>query len=139
MAKTKEYRIQDRRLLFKCPSCGARRNSIVPDIRRKTIRCHNCGEMVKCLFNRRPEQRVYHAGILLLKTRDGREMEVILKDVSSKGIGLELPAGKSLRHLSVGHEISLSCSWNPNLIPDARYIIRNIQGLRIGAEKISRK
>lgn len=95
--------------------------------------------MVKCLFNRRPEQRVYHAGRLLLKTRDGREMEVILKDLSSKGIGFELPAGKGLKHLSVGHEIQLTCSWNPNLIPDPRFVIRNITGLRVGAEKLSKR
>lgn len=138
MAKTKEFRVQNRRLLFKCPSCGARRNSMIPDIRRKSIRCHACGELIKCLFNRRPEQRVYHAGILNLRTRDGREIEVILKDLSSRGIGFELPAGKSLKLLSIGHEVNLSCSWNPNLIPDSRYVIRNINGLRIGAEKVKK-
>ena len=138
MPKTKEFKIQDRRLLFKCPSCGARRNSIIPDIRRKTVRCHNCGEITRCLFNRRPDQRVYHAGKLILKTRDGREVEVTLKDLSSRGIGFELPTGKSLKLLSVGHEINLTCSWNPNLIPDARYVVRNINGLRIGAEKLKR-
>jgi len=111
---------------------------MIQDIRRKTIRCHSCGEMVKCLFNRRPEQRVYHAGKLNLRTRDGREMEVILKDISSRGIGFELPAGKGLRLVSVGSEIHLSCNWNPNLIPDARYIIKNINGLRVGAEKVKK-
>ena len=138
MPKTKEFKIQDRRLLFKCPSCGARKNSVIPDIRRKTVRCHNCGEMVRCLFNRRPETRVYHAGKLTLRTRDGREFEVTLKDLSSKGIGFELAAGKSLRHLSVGHEINLSCTWNPNLLSQSRYVVRNINGLRVGAEKLAR-
>ena len=138
MPKTKEYKVQDRRLLFKCPSCGSRRNSIIPDIRRKTIRCHNCGEMVRCVFNRRPEQRDHHAGKLTLRTRDGREMEVTLKDLSSKGVGFELITGKSLRHLSVGHEIHLSCNWNPNLLSQTRYVVRNINGLRVGAQKIAR-
>ena len=138
MAKTKEFRIQNKRLLFKCPSCGARRNSVIPDIRRKTIRCHNCGEMIKCLFNWRPDQRVYHAGKLVMRTRDGREVEVILKDVSARGIGFELPAGKSLKMVSVGHEISLICNWNPNLLRDSRYIIKNINGLRVGAETVRR-
>jgi len=138
MPKTKEFKIQDRRLLFKCPSCGARRNSIIPDIRRKTIRCHNCGEMIRAVFNRRPEQRAHQAGKLILKTRDGRELEVTLKDLSSKGIGFELATGKSLRHLSVGHEINLSCSWNPNLLSQSRYVVRNINGLRVGAEKLTR-
>ena len=138
MPKTKEFKVQDRRLLFKCPACGARRTQIIPDIRRKSIRCHNCGEMIRAVFNRRPEQRVYHAGKLTLKTRDGRELEVTLKDLSSRGIGFELPTGKSLKLLSVGHEIHLTCSWNPNLIPDARYVVRNINGLRIGAEKLKR-
>ncbi len=138
MAKTKEFKVLDRRLLFKCPSCGARKTSIIPDIRRKSIRCHSCGELVNCLFNRRPEQREFQAGMLLLKTRDGRQFEVILRDISSRGIGIELPAGKSMRHLSIGHEISLTCNWNPRLLPESRYIIRNIIGLRIGAEKVSR-
>ena len=138
MPKTKEFKIQDRRLLFKCPSCGARRNSIIPDIRRKTIRCHNCGEMTRALFNRRPEQRVHHAGKLTLKTRDGREVEVTLKDLSSKGIGFELPTGKSLKLLTVGHENHLTCSWNSNLLPDTRYVVRNITGLRVGAERLRR-
>ncbi len=138
MPKTKEFKVLNRRLLFKCPSCGARRNSIIPDIRRKSIRCHNCGEITRAMFNRRPEQRNHHAGKLTLKTRDGREVEVLLKDISSKGIGFELPAGKSLKLLSVGHEVYLSCSWNSNLVSDSRYVIRNISGLRIGAEKIKR-
>ena len=138
MPKTKEFRVQDRRLLFKCPSCGARRTSIIPDIRRKTIRCHNCGEMVRCIFNRRPEQREYHAGKLTMRARDGREVEVTLKDLSSRGIGFELPTGKSLKLLSVGHEIQITCHWNPNLLSDSRYIVRNIIGLRVGAEKVKR-
>ena len=138
MPKTKEFKIQDRRLLFKCPSCGARRNSIIPDIRRKTIRCHSCGETIRAVFNRRPEQRAHQAGKLILKTRDGRELEVTLKDLSSKGIGFELATGKSLRHLSVGHEINLSCSWTPNLLSQSRYVVRNINGLRVGAKKLTR-
>lgn len=138
MPKTKEFRVQDRRLLFKCPSCGARRTSIIPDIRRKSIRCHNCGEITRAIFNRRPEQRVYHAGKLTLKTREGRELEVTLKDLSSKGIGFELPTGKALKLLKVGHEIHLTCAWNSSLLPDPRYVVRNINGLRVGAEKLKR-
>ena len=136
MPKTREFKVQERRLLFKCPNCGARRNSIIPDIRRKSIRCHNCGEITRCMFNRRPEQRNYHAGKLNLQTRDGKEIEVLLKDISSRGIGFELQAGKSLKSLSVGSEIQITCNWNTNLIPDSRYIVRNINGLRVGAEKI---
>ena len=97
-----------------------------------------CGELTRCVFNRRPEQRNYHSGKLTVKTRDGREIDVNLRDMSSKGIGFELPAGKSLKLLSVGHEISVSCSWNANLFPDSRYIIKNINGLRVGAQKIGR-
>jgi transcription elongation factor Elf1 len=138
MAKTKEFKIENRRLLFKCPSCGARRTSIIPDIRRKSIRCHQCGELTKCLFNRRPEPREIYSGKLMLKMRDGRKVEVTLRDISSRGIGLELPSGKSLKMLSVGSEFTLTCSWNPKLVPDARYIVRNIHGLRIGAEKAKR-
>lgn len=138
MTKTKEFKVLRRRLLFKCPSCGARRNSIIPDIRGRSIRCYNCGEITRCLFNRRPEQRMYHAGKLNLRTREGKETEVLLKDISSRGIGFELKEGKSMKLLSIGKEVHISCNWNPNLIPDARYIVRNINGLRVGAERIKR-
>jgi hypothetical protein len=109
---------------------------MVPDIRSKTIRCYNCGEITRCTFNRRPELRQSLSGKLTLRTRDGREVEVTLKDLSSKGIGFELPTGKSLKLLSVGHVIHLTCNWNPNLLSDSRYVVRNINGLRIGAEKV---
>lgn len=138
MSKTKEFKVSEQRLLFKCPSCGARRTSVIPDIRRKTVRCPQCGEMVKCLFNRRPEQRVQHSGKLMLTTRDSRKIEVTLLDISSRGIGLELPASKALKLLSVGTEFTLTCSWNSKLLPDSRYVVRNIQNLRVGAERIRR-
>lgn len=138
MEKTKEFKIQNGRLLFKCPSCGARKNSVIPDIRRKSIRCHQCGELTRCVFNRRPEQREPFSGRLVLKTRDGRKLEVVLRDLSARGVGLELPTGKSLKHLAVGTEFTLTCSWNPRLLPDSRYVVRNIHGLRVGAEKAKR-
>ena len=138
MPKTKEFKVLDRRLLFKCPACGARRNSIIPDIRRKSIRCHHCGEITRCLFNRRPDERVYHAGKLNLRTQEGKEIEVALKDISSRGIGFEVLAGKALKMLSVGKEIYLTCPWNPNLIPDGRDVVRNISGVRVGAQKVKR-
>jgi hypothetical protein len=71
----------------------------------------------------------------MLRTRDGRKLEVVLRNLSSRGVGIELPTGKSLKHLSVGTEFTLTCSWNPKLLPDSRYIVRNIHGLRVGAEK----
>jgi transposase len=138
MPKTKEFKIVDKRLLFKCPSCGARRTSIIPDIRRKTIRCQQCGELTKCLFNRRPEPREPQSGKVTLTTRDGRKVEVALRDISSRGIGLELPSGKSLKLLPVGTEFTATCNWNSRLLSDDRYVVRNIYGLRVGAEKVRR-
>ena len=41
-----------------------------------------------------------------------------------------------MKLVSVGHEIHLTCHWNPNLLSNSRYIVRYINGLRVGAEKV---
>ena len=130
--KTKEFRVQDNRLLFKCPCCGKRRNFTVLDVRRKKIKCFDCGELTRCLFNRRPEQRERQSGVLTLKTRDNKEIEVMLRDISSRGIGFEVRKGKDLRLIKLGHEISLWCNWSPALIPKSRFRVQNINGFRVG-------
>ena len=130
--KTKEYRVFDNRLLFKCPQCGKRRNYNFPRVRKKTIKCDDCGEKTTCVFNRRPELRECHSGFLTLKTRDGREINVMMRDISSRGIGFEVQKGKDLRLIKRGQEISLTSNWNRRLIPKSRFKVQNINGFRVG-------
>jgi hypothetical protein len=130
--KTKEFRVFDNRLLFKCPQCGKRRTYNFPSVRRKTITCTDCGEKTRCLFNRRPQLRDSLSGLLLLKTRNGKEIEVMMRDISSGGIGFEVKKGKDLRSIKRGQEISLMCNWNPRIIPKSRFKVQNINGFRVG-------
>ena len=130
--KTKEFRVYDNRLLFKCPQCGKRRNYNFPTIRRKTIKCDDCGEKTICIFNRRPELRESQSGFLTLRTREGKEITVMMRDISSRGIGFEVQRGKDLRSIKKGQEISLTSNWNPRLIPKSRFKVQNINGFRVG-------
>ena len=130
--KTKEFRVQDNRLLFKCPYCGKRRNYTLLNARRKTLKCYECRESTRCVFNRRPEQRESQSGMLTLKTREGKEIIVMMRDISSRGIGLELHKGKDLRSIKKGQEISLTSNWNPGMIPKSRFRVQNINGFRVG-------
>ena len=119
--KTKEFRVYDNRLLFKCPECGKRRNYNFPSIRRKTIKCDGYGEQTKCLFNSRPELRESQSGFLTLKTKGGKERTVIMHDISSRGIGFEVQKGKELRSPKKGQEISPTSNWNPRMIPKTKF------------------
>jgi hypothetical protein len=130
--KTKEFRLQGNRLLFKCPYCGRRRNYTLLNVRRKTIKCDGCREMTRCLFNRRPEMRERQSGMLTLRTREGKEMQVMMRDISSRGIGFEVLKGKDLRLIKKGHEIALTSNWSPAMIPKSRFKVQSINGFRVG-------
>ena len=130
--KTKEFRVHENRLLFRCPQCAKRRNYNLPRTRRKTLKCDGCGEKTRCIFNRRPELRESQTGFLTLKTKEGKEITVMMRDISSRGIGFEVQKGKDLRSIKEGQEISLTSRWNPRLIPKSRFKVQNINGFRIG-------
>jgi hypothetical protein len=125
--------MQDNRVLFKCPNCNKRRNYTFLKVRRKTVKCYYCGEMIRCVFNRRPEQREMQSGLLTLKTIKGKELSVMMRDISSKGIGFEVKSGKDLRSIKVGQEISLTPNWYFTRIPKSRYKVQSIKGFRVGA------
>jgi len=138
MGKAKEYRVVNNRMLFRCPECGAKRNSAVHNVRKKSIRCHKCEVIAKCLFNRRINQREFQSGKALLITRGGKELEVSLFDISLSGVGFELPLGVSYaRLLTIGQEVQLRCNWNARLFPHGRFIVQSIKGRRIGVKKIA--
>lgn len=130
--KTKQFRLQQNRLLFKCPYCSRRRNYMILNGRRKTIRCWHCGGTTRCVFDRRPEQRLSLSGLVELKTREGKVIEVMLRDVSSKGVGFDVRKGKDARVLKKGQEIWLSCNWNPSMIPKSTFRVQNMNGFRVG-------
>ena len=130
--KTKEYRVQGNRLLFRCSCCGERRNVSILDIKCESIKCMDCGRYTRCLLNRRREQRESLSGILTLRTRENTLIEVRMHDISVRGIGFELLRGKDLCLIKLGDDISLSCNWSLTLIPKSRFRVQNINGFRVG-------
>jgi hypothetical protein len=138
IGKTKEFRVFNKRFQFTCPFCAAKRSFFISNLRRKNIKCFNCGESIRCLFNRRTDKRNYQSGKIILTTRAGRDLEVYLKDLSFRGAGVEVPAGVPLGFLSVGEEVSLKCTWNSQLITNRRFVIQNIKGQQIGVKKAYR-
>ena len=134
--RSKEFKVLNNRLLFKCPNCGKRRNYTILNLRRKTIRCVTCGEQTRCTFDRRPEARQNISGLLKLGTRQGKEIEVTIRDMSSKGLGFEVRKGKDARIMKVGQQVTISCQWNPGMIPKAQYVVQYISGFRIGLKKV---
>ena len=71
--------------------------------------------------------------MLTLRTIKNIEIEVIMRDISARGIGFEVRKDKDLRLIKIGHDISLSCDWSPTLIPKSRFRVQNINGFRVGA------
>lgn len=138
MGKTKTFRVINNRLQFRCRSCGARKNvAVPPQLRGRTIRCHKCGEMTKCLFNRRETLRELQSGKAVLINDRGKEVDIFLTDISTKGIGFELSLQAArTRPVKVGDKVRLTCSWSQRLLDGSRYIVQNINGLRVGVKKV---
>lgn len=135
--RAKEYPVINSRLLFRCPHCDARRSfGVQPHVRRRTIRCHKCGNTIHCNLNRRKGPRESQTGKCTMMTQHGQQIEISLHDISSKGLGFHVPiaAAKAIPPLQ---QIQFKCAWNPRLLGSHRYIVRNRKGNRIGAEKIT--
>jgi len=138
MGKTINFRLIKNRFLFKCSHCEAKKSMVVhARIRQKSIRCHSCGKMTKCAFNRRITQRELQTGKVVLISSSGREIDVNLTDISTKGIGIELSM-KALRSRAVkpGDQVQLICGWNPRLFSGSRFVVKNIKDLKVGLKKI---
>lgn len=133
--RTKEFKVINNRLLFKCPNCGKKRSYTILNLRRKTLRCVGCGEQTRCVFDRRPEMRQSQSGQLKVTTREGKAFDVTIRDLSSAGIGFEVRKGKDARYMKVGSAVTLACHWNPAMIPKAQYVVRYVSGFRIGVKK----
>lgn len=138
MAKTQTFRVVDGRIRFKCHQCQSIRMLAIPqEVRRRSIRCHKCGEITHAGFNRRLIQREQQKGKVLMSTSDGTYIEVDLFDISQNGVGFDM-AMRDVRKVSVGNEIQFRCTWNSQLFSQGRYIVRSIKGRRIGAERLQR-
>lgn len=139
MSKTKVYQVVNNRIHFTCPACqGKRMIAIPPDLRRKSIRCQKCGELSHCQFNRRMTPRQSQTGKALVIVGDGKEMPVDLYDISIGGVGFELLVGV-VTPLSPRQEIKLRCAWNPRLLEQGRYIVKNVKGRRVGAQAVDQR
>lgn len=138
MAKTQTFRVVGGRIHFKCQACQSKRMlAIPPGVRRRSLRCYQCGEITRANFNRRLVLREQQKGKVLMSVSDGTYVEVDLFDISQNGVGFDM-AVRDIRKISVGKEIQFRCSWNSQLFSQRRYTIRSINGRRIGAERIQR-
>ncbi len=134
MAKTKSFRVVNSRFHFKCCECQTKRiMTIGPAIRKRSIRCHKCKELTRCVFNRRLESREQQLGKVLLTITGGREFDASLYDNSPHGVGFNMSI-RDVKRISVGMAINLRCPWNQNLLGYGPYIVTSIRGHRIGAK-----
>ncbi len=134
MSKTRIFRVENGRMLFKCYQCGYRRMlTIGGGIRAKSVRCSKCGESTRCVFNRRLAQRESQTGKAVLFTNDGKELAIDLFDISLRGVGFELSI-RDMNKITVGRNIQLKCPWNAQLFSQGRYIVRSVKGQRVGVE-----
>ena len=86
MIKTKSFKVVNGRFHFKCGECQTKRMmTIGPVIRKRSIRCHKCKELTRCVFNRRLESREQQLGKVLLTITGGRELDASLYDNSPMG------------------------------------------------------
>jgi hypothetical protein len=134
MAKAVIFKVVNNRMQFKCSLCKAKRNvTIPPDIRTKSIRCHKCTELTRCIFNRRFQPRENQSGTVILRTSAGREVDVMLNDLSREGLGFIIPVGSARTYrIGLGNEVRLRCAWNSRLIPNTAFVVKNIRGQRVG-------
>ena len=134
MAKTKTFRVVDGRIHFKCYSCGGKRMVAVPQhVRNRSFRCQKCGELTRCILNRRLDQREQQLGKVLVTTPDDTELEADLADISLYGVGFDIPL-RVAKKISVGKEVKFRCPWNPRLLSRGQYIVTSIKGRRVGAK-----
>ncbi|MBF0469095.1 MAG: hypothetical protein HQK61_09450 [Desulfamplus sp.] len=134
MGKTLTFQVANNKMFFKCYGCKSKRMiSIPPGLRTRLMRCHKCGQITRCLLNRRVYSRESQSGTILLRTIDGIEIPVNLHDLSALGVSFDL-SGRDIAKIAVGREIYLKCSWNPMLLSQKRYIVKSIKGQRVGAE-----
>lgn len=139
ISKTINCRVISNRMQFRCSSCGAKRNlPVQANLRRKKIRCHKCGNVTNCKLNRRANPRESQSGKAVMITSEGKKIDVNIFDISMNGIGIEIPhSAVRSQTVSIGKKVRFECKWNPRLIGNNYFVVRNKNGQRIGLEKIT--
>ncbi|BDD87250.1 hypothetical protein [Desulfofustis limnaeus] len=135
--KTREFKVVNSRMHFRCPHCGTKRVlPVAPSLRRKSFRCHRCQTVVNCMLNRRSTSREPISGKVLLVMSNGLEAEVFLHDISAFGVGFLLPYGsKQTIRISTGDKVRFKSNWNARSLGNGYYEIKDIKGQRVGAMK----
>jgi hypothetical protein len=108
--------------------------AVASGVRSRSLRCSKCNESTRCLLNRRIVEREQQSGKVVLFTGDGREIEVDLFDISQAGVGFDV-ATRDIMKIGMGRELHFKCTWNPHLLGQSRYVVKSINGQRVGAER----
>jgi len=78
-----------------------------------------------------------HLGKVQMITRDDKILDVNLRDISPKGVGVEIPLSSfRSRKIAIGHHVRFKCRWNSRLLDAGYFIVTNIRNQQIGLEKI---
>ncbi|MFN2354309.1 MAG: hypothetical protein ABR512_07275 [Desulfopila sp.] len=139
MARTKTYQVVHGRIRFICSECGAKRSLSVPlTVRYRNFRCHRCKAMSRGMLNHRNQRREQQTGKVSMVLSSGKEIEIELQDRSPGGFGIKVPPGNG-RRMRLKEEVIFKCGWNPKLFAGGRYIIKSINGDRVGIENVARR
>lgn len=137
MARTRTYQVISNRIRYVCGNCNTKRSlPVPPNAKTRSIRCYKCGIRERCNLNRRRTYRESQSGKATMTLLSGKELAIDLFDISPGGVGLTVPPGGA-RSLSVNDEVHFKCGWNPRLFPAGRYIVKSINGNRIGIQNVS--
>ena len=133
-------KVINNRMQFRCSKCRIKRYlPVQTKIRRKRVQCQKCGAITIVSLNRRLVPRQSQSGKVVMIACDGQTIDVNIFSISDNGIGVEIPANMIRSHvIKVGEKFHFECNWNPRLLRNSSFIIKNIYGQRIGLEKITR-
>jgi len=137
MARTRTYQVVDNRIRYICSNCQAKRSLPVPPrTRSRSVRCHKCGFQERCNLNRRGLPREQQSGKADIIRKDGKEISIDICDISPGGVGVSTTPGEA-KALSLMDEIQFKCGWNPRLFASGRYVVKSINGNRLGIQNMA--
>lgn len=125
--KTKEFRLQDNRLLFICPHCGKRTIYSVFSVQRNTYKCERCSKLTRSVFRR---------NAVALKTHKGQKIQVTLQEISPSGDVFQVLNDKDSQYIKIGEEVKFICSWDIDSATKTRCIVQSNDSGWVGLRKI---
>jgi hypothetical protein len=70
-------------------------------------------------------------------TKDNKNLDVNLRDISAEGIGIEMPLGSlRSRKIAIGHQVRFKCRWNSQLLDAGYFTVTTIKDQRVGLKKV---